>query len=187
MWPKSLEEFWKQLEEVFAENKEGKIEARYKWEFERMPDPPAKVLEVGCSSGKALSKLVEKGYECVGLDLPKSIANLENPNFETLQLNVDKLLFEPRWRGVFDVVICNEVIQHVVFDEVLLWQLWNALRERGDLFLTTIIRETGIGNVRVRTYKPKEILKLLKIIGFEVLEHEVHGDHIWIYAVKEGA
>ena len=75
----------------------------------------------------------------------------------------------------------------VIFDEVLLWQLWNALRERGDLFLTTIIRETGIGNVRVRTYKPKEILKLLKIIGFEVLEHEVHGDHIWIHAVKEGA
>jgi len=186
MWPKSLEEFWKKLEKVYSKAGEGKLEARYKWILKRLPKPPAKILEIGCSSGEVLSKLAERGYHCVGLDLPKVIKSLRAPNFETLGINIDKLLFEPRWRGVFDVVICNEVIQHVVFDEVLLWQLWNALREHGDLFLTTIIRETGIGNVRTRTYKPKEIRRLLEIMGFQVLEHKIHGDHIWIHATKEG-
>jgi len=68
-----------------------------------LPDPPARVLEVGCGDGALTRELAGAGYDALGVDP----AAPEGPRFERTTIEE---LAEP---GPFDAVVASRSLHHV--------------------------------------------------------------------------
>jgi len=74
--------------------------------------PPARVLEVGCAHGGYVALLGWAGFEATGTDLSPWVARFAHETFGVRALtgHVESQPFEP---GSFDIVIMNDVIEHL--------------------------------------------------------------------------
>jgi len=74
--------------------------------------PPARVLEVGCAHGGYVALLGWAGFDATGTDLSPWVARFANETFgvRVLAGPVEKQPFEP---GSFDIVVMNDVIEHL--------------------------------------------------------------------------
>ena len=74
--------------------------------------PPARVLEVGCAHGGYVALLGWAGYEAVGTELSAEVAQFAHDTFgvRVLAGPVETQPFEP---GSFDVVVLNDVLEHL--------------------------------------------------------------------------
>ena len=117
---------------------------RWRWVEQRLPAPPASLVDVGCGNGWLAINCSRLGYGALGLgwngpDLAKakdraarfgSAARFEVQDVRTLSARRD--LTER-----FDIVTCLETIEHVLDDARLMVSLANILRPGGQLILTT--------------------------------------------------
>ena len=94
-------------------------------------------FEVGCGTGFVLAGLHEKfprmrlaGSEIFADGL--AIAKARVPKVELYQMDARRISFE----GEFDVVGAFDVLEHVIEDENVLVQMFNAVRPGGGLLLT---------------------------------------------------
>lgn len=101
----------------------------------------SKILDVGCGSGAILIPLWENGYQAVGVDpepadLYGRLASLES--LERFRKSVICARGEalPFHSGVFDIVICSEVIEHVQRPELILNEIHRVLKPGGALCIT---------------------------------------------------
>ena len=69
----------------------------------QLPQPPARVLEVGCGKGEVALALVERGYEVVALDP-------EAPEGEIFRRTTIEAFEEP---GSFDALFASRSLHHV--------------------------------------------------------------------------
>lgn len=134
------------------------------------------------------------GNEAVGLSFEKRNNDVAQERANLLRL--DKINFVTadlrdldRWKvdlGLYDQIICTEVIEHILDDRKLISNLSDLLKPGGRLLLTTPFkhykaligdalseREDG-GHIRWG-YTHEEIGKLLKAAGIEVLERSFIG------------
>jgi SAM-dependent methyltransferase len=84
----------------------------------------------------------------------------------------------------FDIVVCSEVIEHVVDPKVLLNQIAEALKPGGVCVLTTPIRltEHPIDQNHVKEYFPTELVTLLRSHFEQVsLQKLMPADSLLIY------
>jgi SAM-dependent methyltransferase len=74
--------------------------------------PPARVLEVGCAHGGYVALLGWAGYDAVGTELSPEAARFAADTFAVTVLAgpVEKQPFAP---GSFDVVVLNDVLEHL--------------------------------------------------------------------------
>jgi SAM-dependent methyltransferase len=74
--------------------------------------PPARVLEVGCAHGAYVALLGWAGYEAVGTEVSPAVAKFAHETFGVRVLAgfVEKLPFE---EGSFDVIVLNDVLEHL--------------------------------------------------------------------------
>ncbi len=96
---------------------------------------PVHFLDVGSGSGYYVRRATELGCVAVGIDLsPHACRPGDRPAPERLcQADAEALPF----RGAcFDVVFCQQLIEHVVFPERVLAEIARVLRPGGALFLT---------------------------------------------------
>ncbi|HEU5304998.1 MAG TPA: class I SAM-dependent methyltransferase [Gemmatimonadales bacterium] len=101
----------------------------------RYPPEGKRVLDFGCMDGVFTLRLHEMGAKAVGYDVsPAAIAQAEKfrgpaplPMFTTV----------PPGPGQFDLVYCNEVLEHVEDDSALVGQLMGFLAPGGMLVGTT--------------------------------------------------
>ena len=102
---------------------------------------PIRVMDAGCGSGLALLYLYwfqrNKIHSYLGLDLntarlPARYRFVEIPHvFEDVDL-------DSYWQfGVFDLVFCSEVLEHLIADSRLFARLCSHLSEEGTLLITT--------------------------------------------------
>ncbi len=101
-----------------------------------------RVLEIGCGSGGVLAALLERGCECVGVDL----------NERSLQAAAEKLgdwmakgklalvakdifLADPGELGRFDLVVMKDSIEHIPGQERLLGHIQGFLNPQGAVFI----------------------------------------------------
>ena len=90
-----------------------------------------RVLDIGCGS----SRIVQSLPRAVGMDLRlQKLRWLRSPGRSLLQADMNHLPFAD---GVFDSVVCSEVIEHIPHEQIRLSELVRVLTPGGTLILGT--------------------------------------------------
>jgi len=81
-----------------------------------LPEPPVRVLDIGCGNGLIASVIASRGYEVVGVDPSASGIAIAREAHPSLSFHIDEatpgLLARIR-ECAFDVVVSAEVVEHV--------------------------------------------------------------------------
>jgi SAM-dependent methyltransferase len=103
--------------------------------------PCESFLDAGCGDGRYLVEVGQAAGRLAGVDISERILAtareaLERAGFpaDLRQANLEGLLFED---GEFDLVLCSQVIEHLLAPERGLAELARVLRPGGRLLLTT--------------------------------------------------
>jgi SAM-dependent methyltransferase len=72
--------------------------------------PPARVLEVGCGSGRLLKELKDRGYTCAGSDMDPRVAEFARVR---TGLPVEPGAFPRAPRGETDIVLLIDILEHI--------------------------------------------------------------------------
>ncbi len=154
--------------------------------------PQARVLDVGCGTGRHLLELSRYPGRFVGLDMDHEdlrkfnylllLTNKERPvvaQISAVEGDGERLPFAD---GLFDCVICTETLEHVPDDRAVVRELVRVLRRGGTLVISVPdehserllwkvsprYRNTPGGHVRI--YRRQQIAKLLRDNGAEPFE-----------------
>lgn len=138
-----------------------------------------KILDVGCAYGFMLEKFPEN-FEKYGVDVSAhAIEKAKNrlPQASFTVCEAEKELPFPD--TFFDIVICNDVIEHLRHPEKALKNINGKLKKDGLLYLTTpnlnltrkkIFFKLDEKEHHVSLFSKKELIELLQKNGFEVLD-----------------
>lgn len=120
---------------------------RWRWLKRRLPQTTngEKLIDVGCGTGAFTIGAARRGYVALGLSWDErnqaeaarraAICRADQASFCVCDLReLDKHL---EYRGVFDVAVCLETIEHVLDDARLLQSISACLKPGGRLLLTT--------------------------------------------------
>ena len=111
---------------------------RAKHLFRYMPSGiKPKLLEVGCSSGILLRCFGECGYDCYGVEVDASSSALAEKMMGADRIHTGELATSRFLDESFDVVVCDQTIEHVPNPFELLLQINRALRQNGILYIAT--------------------------------------------------
>ncbi len=178
-------------------------------DFRQLPlQAGMRVLDAGCGSGRHLCESFRTpGVEVAGVDLNRAdlgkargflslMAREQKGRWLVAQADVTKLPFAD---GSFDVVICSEVLEHIVDNRTAVAELVRVLKPGGDLVVTVprflpericwaISRayhhEPG-GHIRI--YQKRELMDLLEAAGVRCrrirYRHGLHAPYWWLRCI----
>jgi len=147
-----------------------------------LPDPEARVLDVGCGDGRHLAAAAKRGCVAIGLDYER--AELSGARARTRSLGVDLIVGDatrlPFRDGCMDAVICTETLEHLPDDAGAMREIARVLRHGGLLHgavpshftelvfwrLSRRYYHTPGGHVRI--YSPYRLFEKLKRAGLRV-------------------
>jgi len=140
------------------------------WRF-----PFRNILDVGCGYGR-LSSYAEKFWPTaflVSLDLSKQAVYWTKSLVGSTVLVADGLNL-PFRRGVFDLVICTQVIEHLERDKqgTLLSEFRRVLSPKGFLYLTSIMSKLPIPLAKGHIREFSDVQEFRKVVsksGFKVM------------------
>jgi ubiquinone/menaquinone biosynthesis C-methylase UbiE len=173
-------------------------------DFNRIPlMPGSHILDIGCGSGR---------HTCEAYRLPEAVVVGADLNFEDIleargrlqfhdqvaehgggswQLNMADIRGLPYRSQVFDLVICSEVMEHILDEKPAVMELARVLKpgkylalsvprylpERICWLLSHEYHQVNQGHVRI--YRREEIVSLLERAGFTLqgVHHYAHGLH----------
>lgn len=96
-------------------------------------------LDVGCGYGGFVREFAQRGYEAVGVELQRHLAEFSRANCVDLPnariVEGDLLKLDAGGIGTFDLISCNDVIEHVQDATVAIEVLARMVRPGGELFL----------------------------------------------------
>lgn len=126
-----------------------------------------KVLDIGCGGGILSEELYKQGAKVTGIDSSsKSISiakqHAEQNNYDIKYIN--KSIFEVTDLGIYDFVICFEMIEHINEPNDLIKKIKEHSSESSGLFLSTINRNF-------------KSFMLAKIMAEYVLNYVPRGTH----------
>jgi len=140
----------------------------------------AKVLDVGSGSGRDVNYFLDYDLDPIGIDLSENMLKeakkrVKKGNF--MKMDMKKKLDFPK--ESFDGIWCCVTFSHIKKKEVpkILKEFKRVLKPRGHLYLSVrkgngeaIEKDKKYNNLPIHMsyYKPKEIEKYLKEIGFEI-------------------
>ena len=164
---------------------------RWLWLRRHLQPVPAcsgSLIDVGCGTGAFTIGAARMGYRSLGLSwdtrnqrvageraalCKASLASFEVQDVRSLGSRTDL-------KGMFDVAICFECIEHILNDERLMGEMAACLKPGGKLLLTTpnvsfrpMLGDGAIsaiedgGHVR-RGYSPDDLRRISVLAGFEV-------------------
>jgi 2-polyprenyl-3-methyl-5-hydroxy-6-metoxy-1,4-benzoquinol methylase len=99
-----------------------------------------RVLDVGCAYGGFLVAFAEKGARVTGIEIDEryvklAAVNLREQGFDGEIVHGDAAARHPEFRGRFDLVIANDVLEHVRRVETFLGNLRDWLSPKGVAYL----------------------------------------------------
>ena len=138
-----------------------------------------RMLDIGCNTGTFLGVAKEAGWGCYGVDVNKGVRKeCEKKGISFFHGTLDTIKFK---KNFFDVIIMNDLIEHVHDPRKLLQQARKILKQEGIIFMVTPDAESYAARFLKRRWphlKPNEHLmyfskrtlkKLLKEEGFTIV------------------
>jgi SAM-dependent methyltransferase len=149
---------------------------------DRATRPGSRLLDAGCGTGGFLRWMLDRGSfaTAAGADLAASAIALARERVPEADLRAAPLSELPFDDGAFDLVVSNDVLQHVYEDDVSrsLEELHRVLEPRG----TLLLRTNGARTLRRerddwRAYDRATLTRAVSSAGFEV-ERSTHANMI---------
>jgi 2-polyprenyl-3-methyl-5-hydroxy-6-metoxy-1,4-benzoquinol methylase len=102
--------------------------------------PRPRVLDVGCAYGGFLVAFAERGARVTGIEIDEALVRLALVNVREQAVDAEIVLGDatavhPPFRGRFDLVIANDVLEHVPQPEAFLRNVRGWLSPRGVAYL----------------------------------------------------
>jgi len=155
----------------------------------------ATVLDVGGGTGYITKSIVEKGNDCVVLDVSKNqLRHVKHPRIKTIQGNASCIPFKEK---IFDVALLVSVLHHIPtpYQETVLHEIRRILKKDGSIFIIEAFHPKGITPKLFTTIEqilvgktyhlhPDNLKTTLEDIGFKSIEMYFPKDHDWKYAVN---
>lgn len=197
---KSLIKIWNQVPADYYQKETKRSPLKHYWHAQKIQNFKElvgkkqfkRILDVGCASGfmtNEISKIFPK-TKIVGVDAYSKAVNYGKkiyPHIEFLVSDAHKLPFS---RNSFDLVICYEVIEHLLDPESALQEIKKVLQKNGTAIVAMDsgnwlfrivwwISEKTISRVWQRAhlhpYHHSELEKLIKKSGFKI--HKKYFSH----------
>ncbi len=143
-----------------------------------------RILDVGCAGGAFLKAASDMGYEAIGLEPSRYLAELgqKNYNVEIHQDSLDSFVFS---KNEFDIVTFWDVLEHVPNPREALQNAHEALSESGTLLLNLPMIDTWPAkfmklrwpfylNVHTYYFSKKTIESLLLSSGFQIVSTKTY-------------
>ncbi len=112
--------------------------------FDMLPDDLAglRILEIGCGAGLLCLELAQQAKEVVGIDISHFVLDFANRVKDTVHAtnvtfqhgDAENLAFQD---GAFDLVICSEVLEHLLSPRKVLTEMRRVTKKDGVIILTT--------------------------------------------------
>ena len=153
--------------------------------------PGAKVLDVGCGSGRDTLTLKSLGYEVTAFDASEELVKLASQkiNHPIIHMKIEDM----NWKEEFDGVWAMASLLHLKKDEMPfnLKKIMDSLKPDGTFFLSLKAGEgEGVDSMGrfFSYYSTEEVTKLFKDIGYENVEFfsnedGLKRDVVWISAL----
>lgn len=151
-----------------------------------LPRSPATVLEIGCGSG-AFRENLEDSCEYWGVELDAKAASVAENELNVVLIGAYDLVQNEIPQGYFDLIICNDIIEHVQDHDKFIESLKGKLKPSGHLvasipnvrYLPNLIhllflkdweyKDSGIlDNTHLRFFTKKSILRTFAKHDFEL-------------------
>ncbi|MBI4945065.1 MAG: class I SAM-dependent methyltransferase [Bacteroidetes bacterium] len=132
-----------------------------------------KVLEIGCGTGYVLSGLSKKfDYKLMGAEIHLEglrYAQQRLPLVEFIQLDATRMPF----KSEFDAIGAFDVLEHIHEDELVIKNIFSALKEGGFLFVTVpqyMFMWSYLDDIAFhkRRYNRKELTEKIERAGFKI-------------------
>lgn len=156
-------------------------------EFTRLIRPKGKVLDIGCCGGRDSRKLVNKGFDVVGIDLLDTFleeAKKNVPEAQFIKKDVRNLDFP---KDFFDAIWANAVLLHCEKGDIpKIFSNFYRILKTGGLLHIRVKEGKGLGikvdeiagkEKRLFTFFTKDELKaMLENTGFEIIKLRLFPD-----------
>ena len=178
-------------------------------DFKRLPlGPGSRILDIGCGSGRHVCEAYRlRKVSVVGADLDfmNVLESRKRLRFHdrfgehgdgTWHLNLADIGHLPYDDQVFDLVICSEVMEHIIAEQPAITEIKRVLKPRQYLALSVprylpericwlLSNEYHLANQgHVRIYTKKAIIKLITSNGFtregSHYAHSLHTPYWWL-------
>jgi len=139
-----------------------------------------KVLDVGCAYGLMLKRF-PASFEKFGIDVSEYAIHMAKKRFPSMTFRVsnaeDALPFPEE---TFDIVICNDVLEHLECPAKTLENIMKGLKKGGVLYINTpnlnfirkkIFQHADKKEHHVSLFSHNDMLHLLQRIGFRIVQH----------------
>ena len=108
-----------------------------------LPDPPCRLLDLGCGPGWTSRMLASAGYEVLGLDLCPDMIRIANESRNGLPIQFEVHDYEASMPfGEFRVALIYDALHHAIDPAAVVRNVYRSL-EPGGLFITS---EPGAGH-----------------------------------------
>lgn len=140
-------------------------------------------LELGSGSGYKLNKYILPVCKDVyGIDLPHATEYCEKLYKDVKWINDDFDYVNPTIDKKFDLIICFDVIEHLIFPESLLNKIKSYSHSGSRILISTPERDLVRGpqhsgpapnEKHVREWNQQELVRFLQSQGFHVIHHRI--------------
>ena len=148
-----------------------------------------KILDIGCGNCQMLDKLKDLGHQVYGLDLSplrvlKNRKKLKNIEFGY----AEEIPFEDNF---FDIVIAQEVLEHVFDLKKALSEIKRVLKQNGKTYIQVPYKNYVESNNHLRLFSTETlnfwVNKYLKVQDIQIVPYKTNGEenNIFLCAAKD--